>query len=260
MEVTSGGPRGPQESAGQRGRGHTFSEMFWAGPRRRGTATPEACSGKAQHGHAPGRALVRATGGASPSRTVCTATASTERALRGKRGVAHRCWGLAWPRGDQWERPVAGLGVHHMAWPANMQSRREHHCASPQTACEPKDWPPNPNPNPNPNPPSLPPCPPSLPAPSLSSTGILKYTPPSPLVRVRVTEVVYLATDFTPPFGGPRVASAPWTPQFCARTQPHTVAGLCRLSAERQTGPSVRTAAKWWRRSQPISPGGMRAP
>ena len=35
-------------------------------------------------------------------------------------------------QGDQWERPVEDLGVHHMAWLANMQSRREHNGASPR--------------------------------------------------------------------------------------------------------------------------------
>ena len=28
-------------------------------------------------------------------------------------------------QGDQWERPVEDLGVHHMEWPADMQSRWE---------------------------------------------------------------------------------------------------------------------------------------
>ena len=59
---TSGGPQGPQESAGERGRGHAFSRTFWASARRRGTATPEGCSGKAR------RALVRAR---APGDPVC---------------------------------------------------------------------------------------------------------------------------------------------------------------------------------------------
>ena len=85
-------------------------------------------------------------GGPGPSRTVGAATASTEGALRGKQGVPSLPEAGA-PRGDQWERPVADLGVHHMVWPADMQCCRERHCASPQAACEPKGWPPNPNPN-----------------------------------------------------------------------------------------------------------------
>ena len=54
------------------------------------------------------------------------------------------------------------LGVHRMAWPADVQCRWERHCASPQASPEPEDWPPNPNPNPTPpNPPPYPPgCPP----------------------------------------------------------------------------------------------------
>ena len=32
--------------------------------------------------------------------------------------------GAAVARGDQWERPVADLGVYHMAWPADMQCYR----------------------------------------------------------------------------------------------------------------------------------------
>ena len=40
-------------------------------------------------------------------------------------------------QGDRWERPVEDLGVHHMAWPADTQSRQGRHHAPPQAACEP---------------------------------------------------------------------------------------------------------------------------
>ena len=38
-------------------------------------------------------------------------------------------------RGGQWERPIADLGVHHMAWPANMHCRGDRHRAPPQASC-----------------------------------------------------------------------------------------------------------------------------
>ena len=47
METTSRGPPGPLHSAKERARGNTFSETFWVSAQRRGTATPEGCSGKA---------------------------------------------------------------------------------------------------------------------------------------------------------------------------------------------------------------------
>ena len=40
-------------------------------------------------------------------------------------------------RRAQWEGPSRALGVHHMAWPANVQCRQERHRASPQASCEP---------------------------------------------------------------------------------------------------------------------------
>ena len=74
-----------------------------------------------------------------------------------------------------------------MAWPADMQCRRERHRASPQAACEPQDWPPNPNPN-APSPPappfplSLPPSLPALPLPpSCLPLSLLRSLPSPPL-------------------------------------------------------------------------------
>ena len=53
--------------------------------------------------------------------------------------TGHGSWllGAGAPRGDQWERPVECLGVHHMAWPADMQCRGERYCAAPSASCEP---------------------------------------------------------------------------------------------------------------------------
>ena len=72
VETTSSGPQGPRESASERGRGHAFLETFWASAQQRGTATPEGCSGKVQHGRGLGCALVTAMAcnGANPLRTV----------------------------------------------------------------------------------------------------------------------------------------------------------------------------------------------
>ena len=110
--------------------------------------------------------LGRVRWGPTLPRTVGVATASTEGAPRGKRGMAYHYRGLARPRGTSGRGPPWAWVVHHMGWPADMQCRWERHRASPQAACEPKDRPPNPNPTPLP--PPLPPqqtphCPPPPP-------------------------------------------------------------------------------------------------
>ena len=82
-------------------------------------------------------------------------------------------------RGNQWERPVADLGVHHMAWPTDMQCRWERHHASPQAACEPEDWPPNANSNPIQPLPHLPPR-----TPAHTHTHTHTHTPAPPPLEV----------------------------------------------------------------------------
>ena len=92
MDTAGGGPRGPQESTSERGRTHKFSKTFLGERAKVG-----------RHGVAVDLGV---------------ATVSTKSAQLAGGGPSVP--GASAARGYQWERPVKDLGVHNMAWPADM--------------------------------------------------------------------------------------------------------------------------------------------
>ena len=81
-------------------------------------AAPVGCSGKPRRSHGPGRAFHqgKARGGLVTRVGVARCDTGKPRASQGYRR----------PRGRM-ERPAEGLGVHHMALAAHMQSRWGSH-------------------------------------------------------------------------------------------------------------------------------------